>query len=1281
MDYQVGGTLPPNNPHYVEREADNKLFQSLIKDEFCYVFNSRQTGKSSLQVHVRKKLEAEGIICAYIDLSGIDTTSDLESWYLTIIDEIANSLLPEIDIFDWWDEIPNQNLLAKFSKFFNELLLKKFKEKIVIFVDEIDTVLSLNFSTDDFFRFIRSCHNKRALQSEYQRLTFCLLGVTDPSYLIKNKENTPFNIGTAIELKGFNFVEAEKPLTNGLKEQLDNPQQVLQEILNWTNGQPFLTIKILSLLSENNTDSHPNISNFINNHVIKNWESQDHPEHLKTIRDRLFFKKDLLKKILILYQDIIHSQKTNRPIKINNNIDEAQIELLLSGLVVKKNGHLIVNNKTYQSIFSLDWIKEELTKLFSQEKPLWYVGKITQWLNSNRQDKCVLLTPQELINFQIWIGDNKPLNKEDLAFLYQSTKEAERISQQAKEVALRAELKATEEKKKAYKILARLATFTTFIIISSLGFLLHVNKQEKQTQLADKLVQGAQIEYSENIERSLLLYTEALKHQPSISLPLNFYQKLSFLSPLRKILLINQKENNFAENIDNSLNNSSIFCNLKHNHTMSAVAFSSQGNLFATANLDGTIHIWDSSKIFNNFEENNVQKCAYLIKSIKNKSSINVLDFSKDNKSLAIANNDGKIQVLNLDTDQLISLPFSHKSYILSVQFSPDNKYLITGDLQGLVKVWDIDKAQVVTDFQLSSGINDIAFTSEGKLLAIASGNTIYIIPTHSSQTSSYIVNKQIQAIKLDFSILSLQFSPNGKYLAIGSADNTARVLEINKTENKQECISNNCQLISLKEKKIFQHKLKVNVVKFSPDNQSLLTGSDDNSSKLWSVETGNLITQTFHSAPVLEVGFLNPQQIATISWDYTIKIWNDLSQRVVKLIPSKDIWQNIAFNFDNNYLATDNQKNHLQVWNLETASLNSQINLDVSTLENINDLYLSAQGNYLVAINNNRVQIWQKNNHNQWKKIASLVHPDNVHQVIINHQENYLITVCDDRNLRLWNLNQPLKFKQHQIISTNREIENILFTQDDNILVVIDRQAKKQPLSLQQISFIPFKNLDSKTSKYQPKQNKLSPELENIKKVSFARNKPLFVTINKQNNLCIGNITNNKLNQQKCKLMVNHVYDSLLLDANGQYFATVEDGRNLQIWRSQTLKQAIKIPHQDNIKTLVLSEDSQYLATITVKNQLQVWNLKQCKSYLFQSSCQPILNFTEENNIQKIALRKDNNNYYLAIALPNNIIQIRLNNISQLIDREICPLLSRNLTRKEWNKYLDNGSYKFTCL
>ena len=135
-----------------------------------------------------------------------------------------------------------------FGKFIDQVL-KLVPTQIIIFIDKIDSILSLNFPVDDFFALIRAFFNLRVDNPEYNRITFVLLGVATPSELIQDKKRTPFNIGKGIELTGFEFSEA-LPLIDGFSHQTKNPETVLNAVLDWTGGQPFLTQKICDFICE-----------------------------------------------------------------------------------------------------------------------------------------------------------------------------------------------------------------------------------------------------------------------------------------------------------------------------------------------------------------------------------------------------------------------------------------------------------------------------------------------------------------------------------------------------------------------------------------------------------------------------------------------------------------------------------------------------------------------------------------------------------------------------------------------------------------------------------------------------------------------------------------------------------------------------------------------------------------------------------------------------------------------------------------------------------------------
>ncbi|OUL33581.1 AAA-like domain-containing protein [Nostoc sp. 106C] len=439
--YQFSGSLPENASTYVTRQADSDLYAGLKAGKFCYVLNSRQSGKSSLRVRTMQRLREEGVQCAAIDLSagGIQNVPP-EQWYADLIDNLIESFGLDVDFGDWWEANQLNSLVTRFRKFLEDILLAEVKENIVIFIDEIDSVLSLKFPTDDFFALIRACYNKRVDNPEYNRLTFCLLGVASPSNLIEDKQRTPFNIGQAISLTGFQLHEIE-PLAKGISGRFSNPEVVMKEILYWTGGQPFLTQKLCQFMIEESFADNPRtVEQVVKSRIIENWESQDEPEHLRTIQARILRDEQRAGYLLELYQQI---RLRNEQSEITADDTLEQSELQLSGLVIRQQNNLRVYNPIYQEVFNQNWIDNQLKNL----RP--YSENFRFWVASQGNDTSRLLRGKALQEAEVWARD-KSLSYQDRQFLAASKEQEiqEDIAAKEQEAALERERKDKEAAEK-----------------------------------------------------------------------------------------------------------------------------------------------------------------------------------------------------------------------------------------------------------------------------------------------------------------------------------------------------------------------------------------------------------------------------------------------------------------------------------------------------------------------------------------------------------------------------------------------------------------------------------------------------------------------------------------------------------------------------------------------------------------------------------------------------------------------------------------------------------------
>lgn len=242
--------------------------------------------------------------------------------------------------------------------------------------------------------------------------------------------------------------------------------------------------------------------------------------------------------------------------------------------------------------------------------------------------------------------------------------------------------------------------------------------------------------------------------------------------------------------------------------------------------------------------------------------------------------------------------PGGHMSFIRAVLFTPDGKQLVSAADDKVIRVWDVDTEQTVRTLrgQIGAGsrgkIYALALSPDAKLLA--AGGRIREEGEGSNPIRLYDFRTGEILALLDGhqgAVLSLDFSPDGRFIVSGSTDDTAIVWDV---EQRQEV------------HRFRGHEGDVNRAVFTIDGARVVTGSDDRTLALWDVEDGALLARSEPHAGVIFGVDVSPVtgDVASASEGGEVRLSDDRTLRKVRgFARQKSDIQRISFSPDGKQL------------------------------------------------------------------------------------------------------------------------------------------------------------------------------------------------------------------------------------------------------------------------------------------------------------------------------------------------------------------------------------------
>jgi WD40 repeat protein len=277
-----------------------------------------------------------------------------------------------------------------------------------------------------------------------------------------------------------------------------------------------------------------------------------------------------------------------------------------------------------------------------------------------------------------------------------------------------------------------------------------------------------------------------------------------------------------------------------------------------------------------------------------------------------------------------------------SVVYSPDGKQIVSL-VSNKVKLWSAKGGKYLDTFCDGRTIKSIGFSPDGKLVATADGFGTVSAWEIETGTSAWEVEtalpmkhyiRQMGALEparpdggLSLNLArdlpvpghrgaveAVCFSPDWKYLASGSVDNTIKLWEVK---------TGKCLRTFTRPRGMLSRTGVVSTISHSPDGQFVASGDSDGTVELWHTGTGErLPALVAHRAGVRSVCFSpDGKLLASSGDDGTVILWDMESGKCLHILAAhKETVPSVSFSVDGKYLASSSWDKTIKVWAVATG-------------------------------------------------------------------------------------------------------------------------------------------------------------------------------------------------------------------------------------------------------------------------------------------------------------------------------------------------------------------------